>query len=147
MKFVLPLLAALASLLAMPAFAQDPSGHFDAAFASEPDTQVLAFIRIPFGEQKKPARPRIGFGIFADCDGLAARLSSARASGCDAQTVRSLEASRDLYGRDWLISFSGDRRWVGIARWTPGLGFARDNRSGPILSGPMFQPMLPGPPN
>jgi hypothetical protein len=142
-KFVLSLLAALASLYALPAHAQRLSGDFDAGFAGEPDTQVLAFLRIPFGEQKKRAEPRIGFGIFADCGRLPTRTLSAHASACESQTVRSLEMSRELHGRDWLLSFSGDKRWVGIARWVPGFGFVRDNRAGPVFSGPS----LPGPPS
>lgn len=132
----------------MPALAQVASGHYDAGFApnldmSAPDVQALAFIRIPFGEQKRAPTPRIGFGVFADCARLSSHLSAARASACDSQTVRSLEISREFYGRDWLISFSGDKRWVGIARWTPGLGFFRVNRSGPVFSAPAPQ----GPPN
>jgi hypothetical protein len=142
-KVFLPLLAVLASVFALPALAQVPSGHYDAGAALEPDIQALAFLRIPFGDQKKAATPRIGFGVFADCKGLTARLSSAGEAACGSQAVRSLEISRAIYGRDWLISFSGDTRWVGFARWVPGLGFVRDNRSGPVFSGPA----LHGPPN
>jgi hypothetical protein len=134
-KFVLTLLAAVASLFAAPAQAQSLSGYYDAR-AAEPDTQVLAFLRIPFGEQKRQATPRLGFGIFADCGRLPTRTLSAHASACDSQTLRSLEMSRDFYGRDWLLSFSGDKRWVGFARWVPGLGFVQESVAGPVLSEP-----------
>jgi hypothetical protein len=141
-KFTLMLLAALASTLVAPACAQSPPGYYDARVA-DPDTQVLAFLRIPFGEQKRTAKPRIGFGVFADCDRISSRNYTAHASACESQTIRSLEMSRDFHGRDWLISFSGDRRWVGFARWIPGLGLVRDTVAGPVFS----DPSLPGPGN
>ena len=143
-KFVLMLLAAATFLVASPALAQGPSGHYDAGFGAEPDTQALAFIRIPLGEPaKKRSEPRIGFGLFTDCSRLSANLSSAQRSACEAQPIRSLEVSRDLYDRDWLISFAGTKRWVGIARWYPDGGFARVGEYGPVLGGPSLQ----GPPN
>lgn len=139
MKLLPLLLAACACLSAPIAAAQGLSSHYDAGMAREPDTQALAFIRIPLGDKgQKSQEPRIGFGLFTDCSRAATRLSGARDAACDAQTVRSLEFSRELYDRDWLISFSGTKRWVGIGRWYPGLGFARVNESGPVLSGPVL---------
>lgn len=137
MKLVPPLFAALACLFATNASAQGLSGHYDAGIRSEPDTQVLAFLRIPLGQQaKKPKDPKIGLGLFTDCSGLANRLSSSHAAACESQTIRSFEVSRDLHARDWLFSFSGEDRWFGFARWYPGLGFARVSETGPILQGP-----------
>jgi hypothetical protein len=142
-KFVPTLLAAAAFLVTSPALAQGPSGHYDAGFASEPDTQALAFIRIPIGESRAGSEPRIGFGLFTDCTRMAAGLSQSHRSACESQPIRSLEFSRDLYDRDWLFSFSGTKRWVGIARWHPGSGFARVRENGPVLGGPSLQ----GPPD
>lgn len=137
MKLLLPLLAALACLTAAPACAQGLSSHYDAAVHAEPDTQALAFIRIPFGEQaKERQQPRIGFGLFTDCKRMSNQFSSAHREACDAEPIRSFEFSRNLYDRDWLLSFSGTKRWVAIARYIPGLGFARDSISGPVLQGP-----------
>lgn len=136
------LLAAATVLHALPARAQGPSGHYDAGLGAEPGAQALAFIRIPIGNHGTLREPRIGFGVFADCARIAAGLSSARRSACEAQPVRSLEMSRNLYDRDWLISFSGESRWVGIARWYPDSGFARIREYGPVLGGPNLQ----GPP-
>jgi len=128
--------AAAALLLALPASAQGLSSHFDAGVAREPDAQALAFFRIPFGESKKRATPRLGFGLFMDCSRMSNRLSSAHEAACQSEPVRSMEFSRELYDRDWLLSFSGTRRWVGIARWTPGMGLFRSAESGRILQGP-----------
>ena len=136
MKAAVCTLAALACLFASPALAQGLPSHYDAGVASEPDTQALAFLRIPFGESKRRAEPRLGFGLFMDCSRMSTRLSTARESACDSEPVRSFEISRELYDRDWLISLSGTRRWAGIARWTPGLGFARADEDGPVLQGP-----------
>ena len=136
MKLVLTLLAAAAFLYASPALAQGPSGHYDAGFGAEPDTQALAFIRVPIGKSKTRSEPRIGFGLFTDCSRLSTSLSQQHSSACESQTIRSLEVSREFYDRDWLISFSGTKRWVGIGRWYPGLGFVRTRESGPVLSGP-----------
>ena len=138
MKLLLPLLAVLACLTAAPAFAQGLSSHYDAGVRAEPDTQALAFIRIPLGESERRTQPRIGFGLFTDCKRLSSQLSSSHREACDAEPIRSLEFSRNLYERDWLLSFSGTKRWVGIARYIPGLGFARDNVSGPVLQGPKY---------
>lgn len=135
MKPVVSLLAALACLCALPALAQPGSGHYDAARLTEPDTQALAFIRIPFSEQDKSREPVIGFGLFANCTGSALRHSAAQRQACDAEPIRSLEVSRKLYDRDWLIAFRGERRWVGIARLYPD-GFASTREYGPILSEP-----------
>lgn len=139
------LFAAAAFLVASPAFAQSPSSHYDAGLGAEPDTQALAFIRIPLGENKAKAdtTPTIGFGLFTDCSRMVADLSPAHRSACESQPVRSLEVTRDLYDRDWLISFSGAKRWVGIARWYPDKGFARVGEYGPVLNAPALQ----GPPN
>jgi hypothetical protein len=131
------LAAAAALLLALPASAQGLSSHYDAGVAREPDTQALAFFRIPFGESKQRATPRLGFGLFTDCSRLSSRLSSAHEAACASEPIRSFEVSRELYERDWLISFSGTRRWVGIARWRPGMGIARSGESGRILQGPL----------
>lgn len=139
MKLLTLLLALFAGLVALPAAAQGLSSQYDAGFAREPDTQALAFIRIPLGKQKELAVPRIGFGLFNDCSRVSSQLSPTQRSACDAEPIRSLEFSRGLYDRDWLISFSGAKRWVGFARFTPGMGFARDNVSGPVLSGPRLQ--------
>lgn len=139
MKLVLTLLAAAALLHASPALAQGPSSHYDAGFGAEPDTQALAFIRIPIGKSKTRSEPRIGFGLFTDCSRLSSSLSQQHSSACESQPIRSLEVSRELYDRAWLISFSGTKRWVGVGRWYPGLGLARTNESGPVLSGPATQ--------
>lgn len=136
MKLAVPLLAALAGLATAPAFAQSPLGHYDAGRLTEPDTQALAFVRIPFGEQDKRREPVIGFGLFADCAGAALRQSASQRVACDAEPIRSLEFSRELHDRDWLLSFRGEDRWVGIARWYPQEGFARVREYGQILSGP-----------
>lgn len=138
-KLRLTTLAAAALLFVSPAAAQGLSGHYDAGIARQPDTQALAFIRIPLGDKGQKSRePRIGFGLFTDCSRAATRLSTARGESCEALPVRSLEFSRDLYDRDWLLSFSGTKRWVGIGRWYPGMGFGRVNESGPVLSGPIL---------
>lgn len=139
------LFAAAAFLVASPALAQGPSSHYDAGLGAEPDTQVLAFIRIPLGDNKAKAdtTPTIGFGLFSDCTRMVADLSPAHRSACESRPVRSFEMSRDLYDRDWLISFSGTRRWVGIARWFPERGFARVSEYGPVLNDSGLQ----GPPN
>lgn len=138
-KLRLTTLAAAALLCASPAAAQGLSGHYDAGIAREPDTQALAFIRIPLGDKGQKARePRIGFGLFTDCTRAATRLSTARGESCDALPVRSLEFSREIYERDWLLSFSGTKRWVGLGRWYPGQGLARVSEFGPVLSGPSF---------
>ncbi len=134
-KLAVPLLAMLASLTTAPALAQGALGHYDAGQANGPDTQALAFVRIPFGEQDKRREPVIGIGLFADCTGAALRASASQRLACDAEPIRSLEFSRELYDRDWLISFRGERRWVGIARLHPD-GFASVREYGPILSGP-----------
>jgi hypothetical protein len=139
-KLRLTTLAAAVLLFASPAAAQGPSSHYDAGIARQPDTQALAFIRIPLGDKgQKKQEPRIGFGLFTDCSRATTRLSTARDAACDAKTVRSLEFSRDFYGHEWLISFSGTKRWVGLGRWSPGMGFARVSESGPVLSGPVLQ--------
>lgn len=135
MKLTLSLRAALTCMLAAPTAAQGLSGQYDAGISRDPDTQALAFIRIPFGKQKEPAVSRIGFGLFTGCKRLSSQLSSARAATCEAQPVRSLEMSRDLYARDWMISFSGEKRWVGIARWHPGMGLMGANETGASFAG------------
>ncbi len=139
MKLLTLLLALFAGLIALPAAAQGLSNQYYAGYAGEPDTQALAFITIPLGKQTQPAVPRIGFGIFADCSRLSSQLSPTQRPACDAEPIRSLEFSRGLYDRDWLLSFSGAKRWVGFARFTPGMGFAHDNVSGPVLSGPRLK--------
>ena len=138
MKLITLLLALFASLIALPAAAQGLSSQYDAGISRDPDTRALAFIRIPLGKQKEPPVPRIGFGLFTGCGRLASQLSAARAAACEAQPVRSLEMSRDLSARDWMISFSGERRWVGIARWLPGSGFTGASESGPAFTGPIL---------
>lgn len=139
MKLAVLLLAAMASLTTAPAIGQDSLGHYDAGLLAERDTQALAFIRIPFGEQEKRREPVIGFGLFADCTGAALRQSATQRLACDAEPIRSLEFSRKLYDRDWLLSFRSERRWVGIARWYPQDGFARVREYGPVLSGPKLE--------
>jgi hypothetical protein len=134
-KLAVPLLAMLASLATAPAYAQGALNHFDAGQGNGPDTQALAFVRIPFGEQDRRREPVIGFGLFADCTGAALQASATQRLACDAEPIRSLEFSRELYDRDWLISFRGERRWVGIARLHPD-GFASVREYGPILDGP-----------
>jgi hypothetical protein len=134
-KPVVLLLAALACLCAAPALAQPGSGHYDAARLTEPGAQALAFIRIPFGQQNRKHEPVIGFGLFANCTGVALRHSAARRQACDAAPIRSLEVSRKISDTDWLIAFRGERRWVGIARLYPD-GFASTREYGPILSEP-----------
>lgn len=136
MKLAVPLLAALCGLCASPAFAQADLGRYDAGQISQPDTQALAFIRIPIGEEAERKQPVIGFGLFSDCERQDHRHSAARSSACESEPIRALEFSRNLYERDWLLSFRGERRWVGIARWYPDSGFARVREYGPILSGP-----------
>lgn len=136
MKLAVTLLAALFGLYASPAFAQVDLGRYDAGQLSRPDTQVLAFFRIPMGEKTERKPPVIGFGLFSDCQRIAARHSAATGSACEAEPIRSLEFSRDLYSRDWLLAFTGEKHWVGIARWYPDSGFARVREYGPILSGP-----------
>ena len=134
------LLAALVCAGAPVAAAQGLSSHYDAGFGREPDTQALAFIRIPLNDRGQASRdPRIGFGVFQDCGRLSSRLSPAKATACENLPVRSLEFSRDFYARDWLISFSGSRRWVAIGHWYPNLGFVRSDETGPVLSGPILQ--------
>lgn len=134
------LLTALVCAFAPVAAAQGLSSHYDAGLAAEPDTQALAFIRIPLNDRGQKSRePRIGFGVFQDCSRLSSRLSPSHTSACENQPVRSLEFSRDFYDRDWLISFSGTSRWVAIGRWYPGLGLASVNESGPVLSGPTLE--------
>lgn len=136
MKLAFTLVAAAACLMSTPALAQGASSHYDAASGGEPDTQVLGFIRIPLGENGQTKRePRIGFGLFHDCSRLATRLSSEQRAACDAQPIRSLEMTRYLHERDWLVSFTNDKRWVGIARWYPD-GFASVREFGPIFSRP-----------
>jgi hypothetical protein len=103
---------------------------------SEPDTQALAFIRIPLGQEKRRKDPVVGFGLFTDCSRASMRLSEAHESACESEPIRSLEFSRELYDRDWLLSFSGEKRWVGIARWRPERGFAIPRAYGPVLSTP-----------
>lgn len=144
MKRFLPLLAAATCLLTAPAFAQGPSGEFDAGFRDKPDLQVTGFIRIPLGQTGKTnTEPRIGFGVFSDCRSSASRLSSEQRLSCDNQPVRSLEVTRRLSERTWLVSFANETRWVGIARWYPdGFGSVREFGpvlSGPTLDGPLFQ--------
>lgn len=137
MKLVIALFAALASLVASPAIAQGSSSPFDAGRMAEPDTQVLGFIRIPLGdERQKPRDPVVGFGLFADCSRTSHWRSAAHASACEAEPIRSLEFSREFDQQDWLLSFTSDTRWVGIARWFPQEGFARVREYGPILSNP-----------
>lgn len=136
MKVALTLLAAAACLMSAPALAQGSSSHYDAGLRGEPDTQVLGFIRVPLGDSKQASRePRIGFGLFHDCSRMAARLSSEQRAACDAEPIRSLEVTRQLNERDWLVSFTSDKRWVGIARWYPD-GFASVREYGPVFSGP-----------
>lgn len=140
MKLLPLLFAALVCAFAPVAVAQGLSSHYDAGFGREPDTQALAFIRVPLADQGQKSRePRIGFGVFQDCGRLSARLSPAQAAACDNQPIRSLEFSRDFYARDWLISFSGTNRWVAIGRWYPGLGVQRVDETGPVLSGPILE--------
>jgi hypothetical protein len=62
--------------------------------------------------------------------------SAAYQSACESEPIRSLEFSRGLYQRDWLLSFSGESRWVGIARWRPEQGFVIPRAYGPVLSTP-----------
>ena len=104
----------------------------------EPDLQVTGFIRVPLGGhgQKEP-EPRIGFGVFSDCRSTAARLSSEKRSACESQPVRSFEVTRQLSERNWLFSFTNDKRWVGIARLYPD-GFGTVREFGPVLSEPGF---------
>jgi hypothetical protein len=136
-KLIISLLAAAACLFASPAFAQGALSHYDAGRMAQPDTQALAFIRIPLSEERtKPKEPVIGFGLFTDCTRASAWQSTAEEMACDSQPIRSLEFSRELYDRDWLLSFTGEHRWVGIARWFPQDGFARVREYGPILSSP-----------
>lgn len=143
MKRFLPLLAAATCLLTAPAFAQGPSGEFDAGFRDKPDLQVTGFIRIPLGQtEMKDSEPRIGFGVFSDCRSSAARLSSEQRLSCENQSIRSLEVTRRLSERTWLVSFTNDSRWVGIARWY-GDGFGTVREFGPVLS----DPTLDGPLN
>jgi hypothetical protein len=143
-KLVVPMLALIASTFAMPALAQGPERQFDAgreaiARTGEPDTQVLMFIRIPLGEGgQRPQDPRIGFGVFSDCGRVATRVSNHHTETCGALPVRSLEVARQFNQRDWLFSFSGEKRWVGVARWHPSFGMARVSEYGPVLSGPKF---------
>jgi hypothetical protein len=143
-KIVVPALALLASALAAPALAQSSERQFDAgsyaaARTGEPDTQVLMFIRIPMDDGgQKPEDPRIGFGVFSDCGRAATRVSNQHTDACAAQGIRSLEVAREFNQRDWLFSFSGEKRWVGVARWHPSFGMARVHEYGPVLSGPAF---------
>lgn len=140
MKLLPLLLAALVCAFAPVASAQGLSSHYDAGLASEPDTQALGFIRIPLADRgQKSHEPKIGFGLFQDCSRLSSRLSPSHTSACESQPVRSLEFTRDFYARDWLISFSGNNRWVGIGRWHPNFGLAHVDESGPVLSGPILQ--------
>jgi hypothetical protein len=60
-------------------------------------------------------------------------VSSAHQSACEGEAIRSLEFAREFDQRDWLLSFTGEKRWVGIARWFPQDGFARVREYGPIL--------------
>lgn len=137
MKFVVPLLTALAILVAAPTHAQGSPGHYDAGRLAEPDTQVLGFIRIPLSaERQKTREPVVGFGLFTDCSRARNLASRAHESACDAEPIRSLEFAREFDDRDWLLSFTGEQRWVGIARWFPQDGFARVREYGPILSNP-----------
>jgi hypothetical protein len=129
------MLAAIACLYASPALAQGALRHYDASRMVEPDKQALAFVRIPFGEQNEKREPVIGFGLFADCASAGMRQSPIARSTCESEPIRSLEFSRELYDRDWLLSFRGEKRWVGIARLMPD-GFASVREYGPILSGP-----------
>lgn len=104
---------------------------------AEQDTQVLGFIRIPLSaERQKPRAPVVGFGLFTDCSRRAHWRSSAQASACDAEPIRSLEFSREFHQRDWLLSFTSETHWIGIARWFPHAGFARVREYGPLLSNP-----------
>ncbi len=140
-KPALPLFAAAACLLSAPAFAQGPSGQYDAGLPNAPDLQVTGFIRIPLGDGgQKEQEPRIGFGVFSDCHSTAARLSSEQRSSCESQPIRSLEVTRHLSERNWLFSFTNDKRWVGIARLYPD-GFGTVREFGPVLS----EPALEGP--
>jgi hypothetical protein len=135
-KVAFTLLAASACLMSAPAFAQGASSQFDAGMRAEPDTQVLGFIRIPLGHgEQKDNGPRIGFGLFHDCSRVAARISSEQRAACDAAPIRSLEMTRKLHERDWLVSFTNDKRWVGLARlYADGFGSVREY--GPVFSGP-----------
>ena len=135
MKPVLSLLVAIASLFASPALAQSSSGHYDAGRLAEPDTQVLGFIRIPLSAERQAKKdPVVGFGLFTDCSRSRDRASNAYESACESEPIRSLEFAREFDERDWLLSFTGEKRWVGIARWFPNEGFARVREYGPILN-------------
>jgi hypothetical protein len=133
-KLAVSLLVAIVCLHASPALAQGALGHYDAERMSEPDTQVLGFIRIPLGaERQKTKEPVVGFGLFTDCSRSRNLASSAHQSACEGEAIRSLEFAREFDQRDWLLSFTGEKRWVGIARWFPQDGFARVREYGPIL--------------
>lgn len=139
MKLALRLFAAAACLLSAPAFGQGPSGQYDAGLPNTPDLQITGFLRIPLGShEQKEHEPRIGFGVFSDCRSTAARLSSESRSACDNQPIRSLEVSRQLSERNWLFSFTNDKRWVGIARLYPD-GFGTVSEFGPVFTGPTIE--------
>jgi hypothetical protein len=141
LKFVLTMAAAAALISASPCFAQGALGDFDAGLASRSDTQALAFIRIPLGAPEKTRQdPVIGFGVFNDCTQPARRLSPGQETACDNVPIHSLEFTRRLHERDWLLSFTSDKRWVGLARLYPD-GFASVREYGPVL--PSKQP-VPG---
>lgn len=136
MKLVVSLILAIACLYASPALAQGQSSPGNPGRLAEPDTQVLGFIRIPLSEERQRRRdPVIGFGIFADCSRTAHWRAATHASACDAEPIRSLEFSRELRERDWLLSFASDTRWVGFARLYPD-GFGSVREFGPVLSNP-----------
>lgn len=135
MKLAVSLLVATVCLFASPALAQGSLGHYDAGRLSEPDTQVLGFIRIPLSaERQKSKEPVVGFGLFTDCSRARNAATSAYQAACEAEPIRSLEFSREFSERDWLLSFVGEKRWVGIARWFPQQGFARVREYGPVLN-------------
>jgi hypothetical protein len=134
-KLAVSLLVAAACLFVSPALAQGSLGHYDAGRLSEPDTQVLGFIRIPLSQERQAKKdPVVGFGLFTDCSRSRSLASSLYQSACESEPIRSLEFSREFYERDWLLSFTGEKRWVGIARWFPNQGFARVREYGPVLN-------------
>ena len=139
MKLAVSLFVAIVCLFASPALAQGSLGHYDAGRhnpggMAEPDTQILGFIRIPLSaDRQKTKPPTVGFGLFADCSRPRNLASTAHQSACEAEPIRSLEFARAFNERDWLLSVTGEKRWVGIARWFPQEGFARVREYGPVL--------------